>query len=380
MLPAFYQAHLKSQLRPTEYLFLTCLVQLLQSLKQVSLETLATALPLPIIFESRRRKLQRFLKLPKLQFEQLWFPLLGQLIKVYFSPHEVLHIALDRTTWGTLNLLMVVVIINKRAIPIYGELLPQLGSSNLADQQKVLQPVLTLLKDYQLVVLGDREFCSVKLGSWLRQEKVYFCLRLKKGTYVGLENDNYTALKDLGLKPGMKFFLEGVLVTKQPGFGTFNVAAKWKKKVQGVVPDEAWFILTNLTTIESAIAAYRQRFDIEEMFRDWKLGGYHLEGTKLTGERFIGLVVLLTIAYSIATITGEKIKDMGVQKYVGRVKEAGRTERRHSSFYIGLYGQTWVHYGQYCWAAITELMRLNRNKRKYYRRGLRAMELILSAS
>jgi Transposase DDE domain len=223
---------------------------------------------------------------------------------------------------------MVVVIINKRALPIYGELLPQLGSSNLSDQQKVLRPVLTLLKDYKLVVLGDREFCSVKLGSWLRKAAVYFCLRLKKGTHVGIENANYIALKDLGLNPGMKFFLEGVMVPKQQGSGTFNVAAKWKKKVQGVAPDEAWFILTNLTTIASAIAAYRQRFDIEEMFRDWKLGGYNLEGTKLTGERFIGLVVLLTITYSLATITGEKIKDMGVQKYVGRSKEL-RTTRSH---------------------------------------------------
>jgi hypothetical protein len=104
MLPTFYQAHLKSQLRPTEYLFLTCLVQLLQSLKQVRLETLATALPLPIIFERRRRKLQRFLKLPELRFERLWFPILGQLIKDYFSPHDVRHIAFDRTNWGPLNL------------------------------------------------------------------------------------------------------------------------------------------------------------------------------------------------------------------------------------------------------------------------------------
>jgi Transposase IS116/IS110/IS902 family/Transposase len=32
---------------------------------------------------------------------------------------------------------------------------------------------------------------------------------------------------------------------------------------------------------------------------------------------------------------GQTIKRLGVQKYVGRVKEYGRNERRHSSFYIG---------------------------------------------
>jgi hypothetical protein len=70
---------------------------------------------------------------------------------------------------------------------------------------------------------------------------------------------------------------------------------------------------------------------------------------------------------------------MGIQKYIGRVKEAGRTERRHSSFYIGLYGQTWVNFIDGCAHIVVELMKLNRNKRKYYQKGQRAMKLILSA-
>ena len=71
---------------------------------------------------------------------------------------------------------------------------------------------------------------------------------------------------------------------------------------------------------------------------------------------------------------------MGIQKYVGRVRESGRVERRHSSFYIGLYGQTWVDSMEHCAEAVTELMELCLNKRKYYYQGLRAMKLILSTS
>ncbi|MHC5780093.1 MAG: IS4 family transposase, partial [Nostoc sp.] len=81
------------------------------------------------------------------------------------------------------------------------------------------------------------------------------------------------------------------------------------------------------------------RFDIEEMFRDFKKGGYNLEDTKVSGERLISIILLISIAYTSATIQGQEIKRKGVQKYVGRIKEYGRTERRHSSFYIGLYGQ-----------------------------------------
>lgn len=45
------------------YLLLTLVVATLQLLKQVKLEVIAEALPLPILFESRRKKLRRFLKL-----------------------------------------------------------------------------------------------------------------------------------------------------------------------------------------------------------------------------------------------------------------------------------------------------------------------------
>ena len=76
MLPTFYQTHLESQLERSQYLTLSILLNLLQSIKQVSLEALATAFPLPIQFESRRRKIQIFLSLPQLNIERLWFPMI----------------------------------------------------------------------------------------------------------------------------------------------------------------------------------------------------------------------------------------------------------------------------------------------------------------
>ena len=99
------------------------------------------------------------------------------------------------------------------------------------------------------------------------------------------------------------------------------------------------------------------------MFRDFKTGGYNLEKTNVEGKRFISLVLLMTIAYTSATIQGHQIKRKGIQNYVARVKEYGRLERRHSSFYVGLYGQTWVNFKDVCLELVTELMRLNPNKR-----------------
>jgi hypothetical protein len=382
----FYQTHLQSQLNRSNFLLLSSLVQLLQSVKQVRLETIATHLPLPVTFESRRRKLQRFLKLPQLSFEPLWFPILTLWLQTAWTTQSLLHLAMDRTSWGRNNLLVVSLIWHKRAIPIYMIKLDKLGSSNLAEQQQVLAPVLPLLKSYKIVILGDREFCSVKLADWLRQQstdkgaKVYFCLRLKRNEYVELVDNLWLELQQMGLTPGHHLYLNGVSITKQKGFGKFNLAAKWQGRYRGWETLEEWFILTNLGSLEAALSSYQRRFSIEEMFRDWKSGGYDLEKTQLSGSRFMGLLVLLTIAYSHTSLQGRAIKKMGVQKYIGRTTEAGRTTKRHSNFYIGRYAQIWVGERAQYEAVIFELMEMNRNKWRFYRQGLRAMALIQSAS
>ena len=68
------------------------------------LEALATALPLPVTFDSRRRKLQRFLSLKPLTFEKIWFPILLAWLKSDFQQNQVLHIAIDRTRNGMCKL------------------------------------------------------------------------------------------------------------------------------------------------------------------------------------------------------------------------------------------------------------------------------------
>jgi hypothetical protein len=378
MLPILYQKHLENQLKDSELLFLYLMINVLQDIKQVSLEKLANALPLPILFESRRKKVQRFLSLPVLQIQKIWFPLIKDWLAQIFTTHETVYLAIDRTNWGRNNLIMISVIYDQRAIPIYFELLPKLGTSDFAEQSRVFSQVMPLFENYKIIVLGDREFCSVKLANWLREKRIHFCLRLKKNEFIQAQNEIWQSLDSLGLKPGISLFMPNIKVTKTSQIQGFNVAAKWKRTLKKQSPKEGWFILTNLTDLSSAIKAYKKRFDIEEMFRDFKSGGYQLEDTNVSGNRLISLILIISFAYSLATFQGEKIKRIGVQKYVARVKEYGRLTRRHSSFYVGLYSQNWVSFWDNCWGIVQDLMKLTRNKLEYYLRGMRAMKLILS--
>ena len=119
-------------------------------------------------------------------------------IKENFKKGEVISLSIDRSQWRGINLLMVSLMYSLRGIPLYFCLLGKKGNSNLAKQKNVLEPVLELLKDFKIVVLGDREFWSVDLGKWLsEQEQVYFSLRLKKNEYVELIDKNQR--KNLGI-------------------------------------------------------------------------------------------------------------------------------------------------------------------------------------
>ena len=154
MLPLFYQTHLQQHLTRAQFLVLSILLDLLQSERQVKLERLASAFPYPITTESRRRKLQRFLDLPKLTIAQIWYPLITYWLTTYCQASETLSIVIDRTFRVSINILTITLVWKKRAIPLFWSLLPKLGSSNVGKQIGAIAPILPLLKDYQLVVLG----------------------------------------------------------------------------------------------------------------------------------------------------------------------------------------------------------------------------------
>ncbi len=221
--------------------------------------------------------------MPIFNIESLWFPIIKNWRSQNFSADQTIHLVIDRTIWERTNLIMISIIYEQRAIPVYFEFLSKLGSSNFPEQTSVISKVLPLFKNEQLLLLGDREFCSVKLANWLAEQGVQFCLRLKKNEFVARENEKWSELNALGLKPGTSLFIQDVKVTKTQKIGGFNVAGKWKRKISGGTPKEGWFILTNLTSLELAITSYRKRFDIEEMFRDFKSGGYKARKYKRFG-------------------------------------------------------------------------------------------------
>ena len=92
------------------------------------------------------------------------------------------------------------------------------------------------------MILGDREFGSVKLARWLCEKNVTFVLRVKQGRYIQEEGEEFKRLSECGLVPGTSFYLKGVKVTKQKGFGLFDVVGYWRRKYRASGEDEGWYL------------------------------------------------------------------------------------------------------------------------------------------
>jgi len=139
--------------------------------------------------------------------------------------------------------------------------------------------------------------------------------------------------------------------------------------------------LTDLGSLPVALAAYKKRMGIEEMFRDYKTKGYNIEGTGLKGERLIKkIIMLMAIAYNPAIFQGTEIHKKQVQKYIYRSKEPRKKYLRRSTFGIGQDGEQWVNYLAQHSELVQVLISLTPNKRRFYQQGVRAATLIWSIS
>lgn len=307
----------------------------------------------------------------------LWLSIIKVFISESLTTTSRVYVAIDRTTWGNINLLVASIVWKGRAIPLYWQHLETLGNSHHTKQISFLSEALPILAHHKVVVLGDREFCSVELARWLGRQGHYFCLRQKKSTYVLIEEQLWLKLAQMGLAPGMKCFYNDVTITKSKGVGQMCIAGKWKRRYRGFAPEEPWFLLTNLNTLDEAVYAYQKRFDIEEMFRDFKLGGYRLEGCRANEKRFIAIVLLVSIAYLCASKQGQRMKRRALQKYIARPETPYRSERRHSFFHVGLAAHRWVPFEHICHQQVQQLLQLNPGKIQYYLKGKKAMDAVL---
>lgn len=115
---------------------------------------------------------------------------------------------------------------------------------------------------------------------------------------------------------------------------------------------------------------------IEAMFKDCKTGGYNLEGSRANTQRLTNLILLIAIAYTASFYQGKLIKKSGHQNYIARLTETSRRDRRHSDFWLGIYGYLWGIAWDYLVDIVQQIINFNPQKKSHYQRGLKALSML----
>jgi len=286
--------------------------------KSLQVGQIITALPLAGTRDSLKKRVQRFLKNPDVTGELYYEPVARRILQRLAAGGARIHLTVDRTEWGAFNILYVCVGWRGRALPLLWRMLGP-GASSFAEQKALLAVVARWLPTRaDVLLLGDREFGTGVLAQWALRQGWGLCLRLRAHEYVCRAGAPQFELLPL-LLPGERRFWPHVTFTQKQGVSGLNLAMYWTPTAA-----EPWYLITTEPTCKLACASYQKRFQIEEMFKDFKNNGRGF-GLELTGvrhpDRLARLLLALALVYTWVLLWGAYVVASGQQKLVDNVRK-----------------------------------------------------------
>lgn len=315
-------------LLPTQATNLALLVSALLAKRTVCLSELARAYPRPAPEQRRVRcpkhdllhrlkRLSRFLGNPRVDALAVQVALVPTTIMALGRP-RVLGLAIDWTyfqstlpTGGHIRYQVLRIAIPRRgrALPLVQlaydwDDLPAGQSQNQLEETALLAVVRALPVGVRPVILADRGFARATFLEWLQAHHLDYVVRIDKGTCVTAPDGHRWKLGEEGLQLGERRFHPLVrygLYHGRPRELWTHLALTWRPPrhlppAQPHQPEQPWYLATNLPTAAQAVAWYRQRFWIEESFRDAK-SRFRLKYAQIGSPvRLTRLLMALTIA------------------------------------------------------------------------------------
>lgn len=306
--------------------------------------------------ESNYQRLIRFFKLPDEEKADLVKSLL--LLGFYLlksKGRQPKYLALDGTSWENglkkIHLLTLSVVINGVSIPIWWAELDKKGTSNFKERKTLMEKALSMYNLEGMILLADREYIGEEWFKYLKDNKLEFVIRLKKGIYKDYI-DNQRAGKDKQYKHqkwryiGMqreaeKYRYRNCGVSKQVKIlGRDYTFVIFKNPKQDAEEPLVYFLST-LTDKKKVVKAYPIRWSIETCFKHLKTNGFNLEALNFKDSEKIKMVMgIVVFLYILCIDEGwlqyETSKKSDWKKYAdGTVNLAVSVFRKGRSYLTG---------------------------------------------
>lgn len=310
-LVTFFQQHLswhKARIR-----FLVLLITALCKRQTVNFERLAEVMDSPAQVSSCLRRIQRFFALFTIDKDKM-----ASLLFSLLPCKTNLVLSLDRTNWQSgqtqVNIFMLSVCYEGIAFPLLWQMLPHKGNSNAAQRMDLIRRFITLFgKGCIAAIVADREFIGKQWLDHLQTERIPFHIRIK-------ENMWFTK-PDTGEKIRLSWILQGCephSIYHHPKMLYLDSTLVYVSGMK--IKGGEYLILVSYDSQQQALLRYKDRWQIETMFKAFKTNGFNLEQTHLREvARIERLVAVVSIAFTWAYKTGiyvhSKIKPIPVKKH-----------------------------------------------------------------
>ena len=226
--------------------------------------------------DSKIKRIQRFLSNKAIKPEKLYEFYIYKFLKKYKSTSNSIYIIFDHTTiQDKFDILQFSLKVGKRAIPLWYKIFLYKEEGNkdfkhIREGLKFLHSIILHYK-YDVTLLADRGFKSIGLFEFIDKElKWKYCIRCTKDLGITIHGKpKIKKLEDITPLKGATKYFYSIKLTAQNYVCNMAVC-------KAIDAEDTWFIANNLNK-SLAIREYKKRFQIEEMFKDFKSGGFNLE-------------------------------------------------------------------------------------------------------
>jgi hypothetical protein len=264
----------------------------------VNLTQIATAFGGKAKVESNYKRVQRFFRSFELDYDTI-----ARLVVEVMEIPQPWVLSVDRTTWElgkcTINILMLGVVHQGIAFPVFWTFLDKRGNSNTTERSELLTEFLAVFSDVEVAYLtADRDFLGKDWIGYLKAEPSQrFRIRIRE---TELLKDSVKTLKASVVFAHLQPHQVQVLRHRRKLWG------HWLFIVGFRLEDGSLLIVATSDSPGTAIADYAARWGSETLFGIFKTRGFCLESTHLKDHKRLGkLIALLTLALCWAHRVGE---------------------------------------------------------------------------
>jgi hypothetical protein len=323
---AILDAELKWHLVRTK--FFSLLICALCQTQTINFQRLAVCVDSKAKISSNLRRIQRFFA----EFE-IDFDVISRLIFKMLPHNPPYKLSMDRTNWKfgvfNINILMLSVVYKGVAFPLIWSLLPKAGNSGTKEREHIINRYIQLFgKDNIEHLLADREFVGDEWFEYLISRGIKFYIRIRENFEVKIPGKGrvkaFWLFNALQLNTGFNYpkivYLKGNLVYLS-GMKTIDEKGKME-----------FVIIASYCFSYDALSNYKERWQIETLFKALKTSGFNIEDTHLADVKRINrMLVLVAISFVWSYLVGiyrhENVEQIKIKKH-------GR--KAHSFFAYGL--------------------------------------------